>query len=57
MSTEDKAVVMPHCPLCDSERSESMGPVRIESKGLIAERRICLQCGERYAVDDSGDEV
>lgn len=47
--------VIMHCPLCDSEKIKSLGPVRTPLG--IFEKRECETCGEKFNIDDNGNEV
>lgn len=44
-----------HCPLCDSTRITTAGLVRLADQ--IAMKAECIPCGERFCVDDNGNEV
>lgn len=44
------------CPLCAATDTRSTGPVRLAS-GAVAEGRQCSACGERWTIDDAGEEI
>lgn len=44
-----------HCPLCDSTSVNTTGLARLI--GQVVSKAECAPCGERFYVDDDGNEV